>query len=123
MTEKLENFMPTILEEILLRKYHFTVLEVYKGPLSLTIANILFFFLKKHIKLRSMKSYLLTAHNRLGNHTGFITRWNNFILPDGSVWKVSSVAEFVVFATTICCICTVFATKLVTSYMKNDSLH
>lgn len=77
--------MPTILEEILLRKYHFTVLEVYKASLSLTIANILLFFLKKHIKLRSMKSYLLTAHNRLGNPSGFITRWNNFILPDGSV--------------------------------------
>lgn len=37
--------------------------------------------------------------------------------------KVSSVAEFVLFATTICCICIVFATKLVTSYMTNDSLH
>lgn len=49
-------------------------------------------------------------------------RWNNFVLPDGSVWKVSSVAEFVVFATTICCICIVFAIKLIISYITNDSL-
>lgn len=49
-------------------------------------------------------------------------RWNNFILSDGSVWKVSLVAEFVVFAKIICCICIVFAIKVITSYITNDSL-
>lgn len=47
MTEMLEYFMPTITEEILLRKYHFTVLEAYKVSLSLTIASIFFVFLKE----------------------------------------------------------------------------
>lgn len=70
-----------------------------------------------------MKCYLLTACICLGDHSSFITRWNNFILSDGSFWKGSSVAELVVFATTICGICIVLATKLVTSYMTNDSLH
>lgn len=48
--EMLEYFMPTIMENILLREYHFTVPEVCKVALSSTIANTFLFFLKQHIK-------------------------------------------------------------------------
>lgn len=49
MIEMLEYFMPTIMENILLRKYHLTdltVLDIFKVALSLTIANTFLFFLR-----------------------------------------------------------------------------
>lgn len=62
MTEILEYLLPTIMKKKLLRKCHFTVLEVYKVSQFLNTANISSFFLKKYIKLRLMKSYLLRAN-------------------------------------------------------------